>query len=84
MIKNLTKKNNSPSPTSYETSKAFEKLSGSPANDRGGRYYGISKSKKITFAEKNMVLSKKTPGVGKYESAVALDKISRPMVRYKN
>ena len=62
----MTSKNNSPSPTSYEYDKAFEKLSGSPANDKGGRYYGIPKSKKVTVAEKTMALSKKTPGVGKY------------------
>lgn len=35
----MTRKNNSPSPTSYKVAEAIEKTSGKGSLDRGGRYY---------------------------------------------
>jgi hypothetical protein len=56
----------------------------SPSTDKTGRYYGIPKGKKVTVFDKVMNNSKKLPGVGKYESALALDKVYRPMKSMKN
>jgi len=75
------KKNNSPSPTSYEFDKSMEKCSGSEAQDRSGRYYTLAKGKRQTYVETIQVKSKKFPGVGQYNSHVALDKASRPYMR---
>ena len=57
----------------------FEKLSGSPANDRGGRFYKIQKGERITLFDIAIKKNKNLPGVGKYKSEIALDKVSRPM-----
>ena len=80
----MTRKNNSPSPTSYKCTEAYEKSCGSPANDKSGRYYKIGTGARMTHADLAMKSSKKTPGVGRYDSHTALDKCSRPMVSYKN
>ena len=78
--KRETKKNDSPSPTGYKNVLGgFEKLSGSPSNDRGGRYYKIAKGERRTMFDQIIKNQKKLPGVGKYQSHVALDKVARPM-----
>lgn len=56
----------------------MEKCSGNEFQDRTGRYYTVAKGKKETYVETIQKKSKKFPGVGKYDSHVALDKVSRP------
>jgi|TARA_B110000305_G_C18808751_1_gene346065 hypothetical protein len=77
----MMKKDNSPSPTSYKVAEAIEKTSGKGSLDRGGRYYQIGKSKRNSYIEQIETRSKKLPGVGKYDSHTALDKVFRPMKR---
>lgn len=57
----------------------FERLSGSPSNDRGGRFFKIQKGERITLFDVAIKKSKVLPGVGKYKAEIALDKVSRPM-----
>jgi hypothetical protein len=79
-----TAKNSSPGPISYNHTEAFEKSSMSPSTNKGGRYYGISKTNKTTFIDAAMARAKKTPAVGKYNNHTALDHVSRPMNAPKN
>jgi len=74
---NRWKKNNSPSPTSYDADKSMEKTN----LNKSGRYYSISKEKKKLYTETIQAKSKKLPGVGQYNSHIAQDKISVPYMR---
>ena len=47
----LTRKNNSPSPTSYKVAEAMEKTSGKGSMDRSGRFYKMAKSKRNSYIE---------------------------------
>ena len=73
------KKNNSPSPVSYRVAENFEKLSGQRSQDKSGRYFSLGKQKKILFSESLERQKKQIPGVGKYDTHLALDKVARPM-----
>ena len=78
-------KNNSPSPAGYKTViEGFEKLSGSPANDRGGRYYKIHKGERVTLFDLAIKKGKNLPGVAKYKPELALDKVARPMKGHRH
>tara|TARA_B100000780_G_C20948189_1_gene378232 strand:+ start:416 stop:691 length:276 start_codon:yes stop_codon:yes gene_type:complete len=69
-------KNNSPSPVTYRKEEALEKTA---VFNKTGVNFKISKEKKKTFADKIQERSKKTPGIGRYDPHLAIDKVSRPM-----
>lgn len=80
-----TRKNNSPSPSSYAVAEAYERSSGSPANDKSGRnFIKFNKDKRVTLMDEIREKSKKLPGVGKYSAHTAIDKVYRPMKAPKN
>ena len=81
MLARQYKKNDSPSPTSYNYAKSLERSAGNAAMDKSGRFYKIGTSKKESFTEKIMAKSKKLPGVGQYNSHSSLDKVSRPYMK---
>ena len=82
MEKQLTEKrwrrDNSPSPVTYNKEAALEKTT---AVDKGNRYYSLKKETKDSFVDIATRKSKNTPGVGKYDAHLALDKVFRPSMR---
>ena len=77
----VLRKNDSPSPTSYDNIKSKEFTSGEKSLDKSGRYYKIAKSKKKLFTDDVIALAKKSPGVGEYKHELVIDKgrVARPM-----
>ena len=75
------RKDNSPSPVTYNTDAAKEKCSGSPYQDKSNRYYRIGKSPKKLFTDDVIRSAKKLPGVGEYRPEDSIDKgrVSKPM-----
>ena len=69
-------KNNSPSPVTYRKEEALERTA---AFNKTGVNFKLNKEKKKTFGDKIAEQSKKTPGVGKYDPHLAIDKVARPM-----
>ena len=68
---------NSPSPVSYKAGEAIEYT-----KDKKNSKYTIPKNKKMLFTDKIAEKAKKTPGVGKYNAHLSLDKTSRPMKKF--
>ena len=73
------KKDNSPSPTSYKHEVSVEKTT---KFDKADNHFIISKSKPNRFVDRAEALSKKIPGVGKYNTEPGLKIITKPMRKY--
>ena len=70
-------KTNSPSPVSYKAD-----LSIDYTKNKKNSKYTIPKNKKMLFTDKITEKAKHTPGVGKYNAHLSLDKTSRPMKKF--
>jgi hypothetical protein len=70
------KRTNSPSPVSYKTGEAIEYTFG-----KKNSKFTIPKTKKVLFTDKITEKAKHSPGVGKYNPHLSIDKTSRPMMK---
>ena len=77
--KSKTRKDSSPSPTSYDCASGVKKT------DRfhSSILFKLGKEKKELYVEKACNSKKAIPGVGKYNSHLALDKVYRPTMKSK-
>ena len=78
-MKRSVERTNSPSPVSYATAEALKRTAD---YDRSNTIYTIGKNKRRSFLDAAQVMAKKTPGVGAYNSHLAIDKVARPMKKY--
>jgi len=79
MLKEKWRRKNDPSPCSYNKDEALDKSS---KFNKGGVYWKLNKAPKESFADKVIKKGKTSPGVGKYNYHLVLDKVARPMRKY--
>ena len=71
-------KNNSPGPLTYDAASSLDKMKLKKSFE-----FLIPKHKNKNFLDEAQRLAKELPGVGKYDFHLALDKVSRPMKKYR-